>query len=331
MVKSQCQDSLNWFINILLKKTTLMKKRITKGLLTLFVLSLSNFYIAQQDEQSSMYMFNPLHFNPGYAGSRGDLSAVGIFRAQWVGINGAPVSQFVSLHSPISAKNMNAGLNLSNDKIGARNRTSFFGSYSYTLHFNNKLKLNLGLSAGADMMSVNYNKLKAYDPDETDYLTSFTQTTFNVGSGVYLYSDRFYAGLSSPRLLETSLRDVSTTLTDSYVKRHFFLAAGYVHPINTLMDIKSSFLLKMTPNAPVTMDLNVNAFYSKTYWLGVMYRFNESVGVNLAYQLKESLMIGYAYDFPINGLSSVKNGGSHEIMLTYDFNKNRAFGSPRYF
>lgn len=308
-----------------------MKTIVTKIALALTFMWSAFSTFAQQDEQASMYMFNPLHFNPAYAGSRGDMSAVGVFRAQWVGINGAPVTQFLSFHSPLSMKNMNAGLNVCNDRIGARNRTSFYGNYAYTLNFKNNTKLNLGISAGGDMMSVDFKKLKAYDPTETDYLTSFTQTTFNMGTGVYYYGERFYAGLSSPRLMETSLRSATTVLADAYVKRHFFMAAGYVHPINTLLDLKSSFLLKMTPNAPITLDVNVNAFYNKMYWAGIMYRFNESIGVNVAYQIKESFAIGYAYDFPINGLSTVKNGGSHEFMLTYDFNKNRAFGSPRYF
>jgi type IX secretion system PorP/SprF family membrane protein len=286
---------------------------------------------AQQDEQSSMYMFNPLHYNPAYAGSRGDMSLVGIFRSQWLGINGAPVSQFLSFHSPLSYKNMAAGLNISNDKIGARNRTAFFGNYAYTLRFENGGKLNLGLSAGGDIMSVDFNKLKAYDPTEVDYLTSFSSTTFNIGTGAYYYTDNFYVGISTPRVLNTVLKNNGITLSDSYTKKHFFLASGYVYPINSIVDLKSSFLLKMTPNAPITLDLNSNVFLYKKYWAGIMYRFNESIGVNLAYQHKESLMIGYAYDFPINGLSSVKNGGSHEIMLTYDFNRNKAFGSPRYF
>lgn len=308
-----------------------MEKLISKYILVCLIGLSANFGFSQQDEQTSLYMFNPLHYNPAYTGSRGNLNAIGVFRSQWVGIKGAPISQFVSVHSPLTTKNMAAGINICNDKIGARNRTSFYGNYAYTLRFKNKTKLNLGVSAGGDMMSVDFNKLVANDPTETDYLTSFTQTTFNVGTGVYYYGERFYAGLSSPRILETKLENSGFILTPSYTKRHYFLAAGYVQPINTMLDVKSSFLVKMTPNAPITFDLNVNAFYAKKYWAGLMYRFNESIGVNLAYQLKESFMIGYAYDFPINALSTVKNGGSHEIMISYDFNKNKAFGSPRYF
>jgi type IX secretion system PorP/SprF family membrane protein len=306
-------------------------KTINKITLSCLLMFVAAPLFAQQDEQSSMYMFNPLHFNPAYAGTRGDISVVGVFRSQWVGVKGAPVSQFVSAHSPLSAKNMAAGINLSNDKIGARNRTSFFGNYAYTLRFKNNTKLNLGVSAGGDFMASDYAKLIAKDPTEAEVNTNFSQTSFNIGTGAYYYGEKFYVGLSSPRVLETKLQNDNIVLSQTYTKRHFFLAAGYVYEINTLLDLKPSLLLKMTPNAPITMDVNLNAFYAKKYWAGIMYRFNESIGVNLAYQIKESFMFGYAYDFPINGLNTVKNGGSHEIMLTYDFNKNKAYASPRYF
>lgn len=287
---------------------------------------------AQQDAQASMYAFNPLHFNPAYAGSRGNLNAVGVFRSQWVGIKGAPTTQFLSVHSPIPVNNMALGLNLTNDKIGARNRTSFFANYAYTLRFKNNSKLNFGISGGGDMMSLEYGKVLADDPTEVEYLKTFAKTTFNVGSGIYYHADRYYIGLSSPRLLETKLKANSVTLSDAYTKRHFFLAGGYVHPINTILDLKTSILLKVTPNAPMSADFNANLFLNKKWWFGAMYRYNESIGVNLAYQIKESFMFGYAYDFQINGLSRVSKMGTHEVMLSYDLNsKNKAYGSPRYF
>ena len=296
-----------------------------------FMLMLSFSSFSQQDEQSSLYMFNPLQFNPAYAGSRGDLSVTAIVRSQWVGIDGAPQSQFVSMNSPFKDENKAYGLHFSNDIIGAKKRTSFYGDYAYTLHFQNGSKLNLGASFGGDQLSVDYQKLVAYDPTELDYLTSFAQLNFNVGAGAYFYSEKFYAGLSAPRLFETSLKDHATVLSNSFTKRHYFLTGGYVKKINSVIDLKTSFLLKMAENAPVTVDLNTNLFFHKKFWIGGVYRFNESVGVNLAYQIKESFMFGYAFGYPINGLSRVNNMGSHEVMLSFSFNKKNVSSSAKYF
>jgi type IX secretion system PorP/SprF family membrane protein len=302
------------------------------SVLILFLTVISFSIHGQQDEQSSLYIFNPLQYNPAYAGSRGDFNATLIARNQWIGIKGAPKSQFISLNSPLTIKNMSLGMHLSNDMIGAKSRTSFYGDYAYTLNFKKGKRLNFGISGGGEQFSIDYNKLIADDPTETGYLSSFSQLKFNAGLGLYYHSDKFYAGFSIPRVFETSLRNNSIVLSNTYTKRHYFFTAGYVLPLNSVIDLKTSLLLKAVENAPLTVDLNANLFFYKKFWIGAMYRYNESIGANIAYQLKESLMSGYSFDYPINGLSKVNNLGSHEIMLNYSLNSHKkAFGSPRYF
>jgi type IX secretion system PorP/SprF family membrane protein len=287
---------------------------------------------AQQDEQSSLYMFNPLQFNPAFAGSRGYLNASAVIRNQWVGINGAPKSQFLSLNSPIFVKNMSAGFHISNDVIGPKERLSFYGDYAYTLNFKNNQKLNLGMSLGCQQMVVDYNTLLAMDPTETDVLSNISQFNFNSGVGAYYFSDKFYVGFSVPRFFQSKLYNNSVLISNSYTKRHYFLAAGYVFPINSVIDLKSSILIKSVANAPIIADFNANLFFYKRIWAGIMYRLKESVGLNVAYQIKESIMFGYSFDYPIGGLITVKNGGSHEVMLTYSINNHKkSYGSPRYF
>jgi type IX secretion system PorP/SprF family membrane protein len=296
-----------------------------------FLMLLSFSSISQQDEQSSLYMFNPLQYNPAYAGSRGDFSVTGVVRSQWVGIKGAPKSQFISMNSPIKKKNMALGLHMSNDAIGSKNRTSFYGDYSYTLNFKHFRKLNLGVSGGGEQLSIDNTKLIAHDPTDVQYLATFSQFKGNAGVGLYYYTERFFAGLSVPRLFETSLKNNAVTLSNSFTKRHYFLTAGYVFPVNSVVDLKTSVLVKMAENTPVTADVNANLFFYKKFWIGGMYRFNESVGINIAFQMKESFMFGYSFDFVTNGLSRINNSGSHEIMLNYSINRKKAFGSPRYF
>ena len=167
---------------------------LLKNIKISFILLICVNSFAQQDEQSSLYMFNPMQFNPAFAGSRGDINFVAVVRSQWVGVKGAPKSQFFSLNSPLSIKNMNLGMHISNDQIGARNRTSFYGDYAYTLRFKKDRNLNFGLSGGAEQMTVDFQKLVAYDPNETDYLASFSQLNFNGGVGLYYFTKKFYAG-----------------------------------------------------------------------------------------------------------------------------------------
>jgi type IX secretion system PorP/SprF family membrane protein len=286
-------------------------------------------YFAQQDEQSSLYMFNSLQFNPAYAGSRGALNASLIHRSQWVGLEGAPTTQFLSLHTPFARNSMGAGMHVSHDTRGATSRTSAFGDLSYSIPFGprRKHRINIGLSGGIDAMNVSFKKLVG---DEADpFKVDASQINFNAGAGVYYYSKNAYVGLSMPRMLNT---DWTMGTTASLVKRHFFLAAGWVKPLNSVTDLKLSTLIKIVQNAPITVDLNANVFFYKSFWIGGMYRYNESAGVNIAYQFQEKWMFGYAYDFVFNGLRNTGLGGTHEIMLTYDMNGRRTvYASPRYF
>lgn len=303
--------------------------KLRKGLLyTLFISSLQYLY-GQQDEQSSMYMFNPLHFNPAYAGSRGSVNATGIFRYQWAGFEGAPMTQFLSFSAPLAGKALGAGTHISNDRAGSLNRTSIFGdlAYSLKLDYRGTKRINFGMSAGVDAVNFNFSQLTTSPGGETDpYKINSSAMQFNSGAGVYYHTRRFYAGASVPRLLKT------TWQTATFVKPHIFIASGYVHKLNSVTDLKVSTLVKVVQNAPITVDLNANVFFYKSFWIGGMYRYNESAGVNIAYQFKEQWMFGYAFDFLLNGLRKAGSIGSHEIMLTYDMNGRRSiYASPRYF
>ncbi len=291
----------------------------------LLVFIASNELFAQQDAQASMYMFNPLQFNPGYAGSRGALNATLVNRAQWVGVQGAPITQFVSVHAPIARKAFGVGGHISNDKIGAKMNQAIFADFAYSQPLG-KARLNFGFSAGVDMYNFDFTNLNPNDPTDNAYLVKSAKVNFNTGLGLYFHARRFYAGFSMPRLMNASWNNVNLAV------QHAFINAGYVHPINTVTDLKLSTLIKVVKNAPVTVDLNANLFFYKKFWVGAMYRYNESFGLNMAIQLQEKWMFGYSYDYVYNQFRATKNMGTHEIMLTYDMNGRRSiYASPRYF
>lgn len=301
-------------------------------LLTLF-LALGNAELAkaQQDEQMSLYMYNPLYFNPAYAGSRQSLSAVGLARVQWTSFEGAPTSQWVSIHSPILFKSLGVGGHMVNDQIGSRKRTAAYLDFSAGIKLNNQnSRLAAGLSVGFDAISYDFSDTQVNDPSDPYFGQQFSATKPNVGAGLYYYNDKYFIGLSSPRILEIKANDVNAII-ETLNKRHFFLSAGYVFDLNSVLKLKPATLMKYTPNAPISVDVNVNLLMYDRVWTGLMYRFHESIGANIVVKVKEALSVGYVYDFPINGLQTFQ-GGSHEFLLQYDFNfKNRVYTSPRYF
>lgn len=305
-----------------------MKKSLIISIL-FFVIGFESF--GQQDEQMSNYMFNPLYFNPAYAGSKDAISAVAVGRFQWVNFQGAPTSQWFSVHSPILFKSMGVGGHMVNDRVGNRTRTSIYGDVSAGIKINekNQSRIAAGLSAGVDVLGYDFTKSKVNDQTDPYYGVQFSKTKPNIGAGLFYYSNKHYIGISSPRILEAKVISANN-LVEFASARHIFVAAGYVFDLNSVLKLKPSTLIKYTPKAPVTFDVNVSLLSYEKLWTGIMYRFNESAGATIAYTLKD-LTIGYAYDFPINGLRTYQTG-SHEVFISYDFRtKKSVYTSPRYF
>lgn len=294
-------------------------------------LSFTQNIFAQQDPMFTQYMFNTLAVNPGYAGSRGALNITGLYRNQWVGIDGAPTTQNLYAHTPIINKNMAVGLSIVNDKIGPLNQTMMYGDYSYTIKVTEKSKLAFGLKAGVNIIKGKYTEVDITTPNDDAFATNINYKPLpNFGFGMYYHSERWYVGLSTPKLLENKI-EATIDYTKLSERRHFFLIAGYVFDINETVKFKPSTLIKVTAGAPVSIDLTANFLFHDRIWLGASYRVSDSFSALLQLQLNDQLRLGYAYDYTLSKLSKY-NYGTHEIMLSYDFifRKDKIL-SPRYF
>jgi type IX secretion system PorP/SprF family membrane protein len=284
---------------------------------------------AQQDAQSSMYFFNPLNFNPAYAGTRGCANITSVGRAQWLGWEGAPKTQFLSIHAPAIRQKIGLGGNLNMDKVGARSSINATAHFAYHLQLNeDDLKLSFGASGGIQRDQYNFRGLIVTDNTDPNYLFANSTLNSNFGFGTYLYSKKYYAGFSLPRLINRSL---DNNTGNSILQRHLYIMAGYVYSLNSVIDIKPSILYKNTANSPASADLNLSAYFYQKLWIGMLYRVNDAIGFNTSFQVNDNLMIGYAYDFPLNQ-KMIRQIGGHEFVISYDlFSKNSAYFSPRYF
>ncbi|PKR80881.1 hypothetical protein CW751_06845 [Brumimicrobium salinarum] len=298
-------------------------------LVTTFLGSIQAF--GQQDEQLSLYNYNPLYYNPAYAGSRSALSIVSMARFQWINFEGAPSTQFVSVHTPVIGRSLGMGLTMVNDQVGARKRTAIYYNASSGIRLNNNNdRLAFGLSVGMDIMSFDFNDLPVHDISDPFYGQSISTTKINAGAGLYYYNDQFYVGVSSPRLFEPKTEGADEVLA-TLSKRHFFISAGKVFNLNSVVKFKPTTLVKITPNSPLTFDVNANFLLYERLWIGGLYRFHEAVGINFVYNFNDFIHLGYGYDFAINRLMKHQSG-SHEVLLQIDIqSKRNLFTSPRYF
>ena len=288
---------------------------------------------AQQEVQNSFYMFNSSILNPAYAGSRDALSVVVDARSQWTGWKGAPKTNSFIMHTPLMNESIGVGLNVVNDVIGPTNKTALFGDFAYRLRLNkNNDRLCFGLRAGADLIRNNLSSLSVNDAADPLVInnTNFNTNTFNTGAGVYYYGQRFFVGLTAPKIIPNKLsKDVN--FADSKQVLHYYLIAGYVFKLNSLWDLKPGCAVKYTQNAPLSIDGNLSVLFNEKIWFGVMYRYGSAAGANIVYNFIKQLRVGYAYDYSINNMGRY-SPSSHEVILGFDFLSNqRALKSPRYF
>lgn len=299
-----------------------------------FILSLGVFpsASAQQDAQFSQYMFNTMAFNPAYAGRSGYLNASLLYRAQWVGFEGAPQTQTLTANTALKNRSLAVGGTLYNDVIGPEQRFGFYGTFAYRIIFP-KSKLSFGVNAGFDIFQGTFSTLDLIDNNDEAFVADVKGKFMpNAGFGIYYFSEKYYFGLSSPKLVQNSIYEaVDGTPTNGKQLISYYFTAGYVFTINRDVKFKPAILFKFTKNAPAQLDVNLNFLFLEKFWVGAMYRHNAAWGILIQYNINDQIRFGYSLDFSTYELQSYNNG-THEFMFSYDFGYNRTkIRSPRYF
>lgn len=301
----------------------------TKILIFTFALTcLTGF--SQQDAQFTQYMYNTININPAYAGSRGVTSIFALHRTQWIGIDGAPVTNAFSINSPINDSNIGLGLSLISDNIGPTKNTAASGDFSYTIQTSETYKLSFGMKVSASIFDLDVSKLNPANQNDPTLQNFDNQVTLNFGAGIYFHSDKFYLGFSIPNIFRnTKYSDNNIAV---YLEREtFYLIGGYVFDLSQTIKFKPAFLTKLVAGAPIQVDATANFMFFDKFVLGGAYRWEAAFGALAGFQVTDGLFIGYTYDIETTALKNY-NAGSHEVFLRYElFNKVRKLVSPRFF
>jgi len=306
-----------------------MKKFIKFNIIAIALLC-SSAAFSQQLPQFTQYMFNTISINPAYAGSRETLSLVGLHRSQWVGIDGGPTTQTFSIHSPMRNEKVGLGLSFINDELGYENFTYIYGDFSYTIQVSEKTKLAFGLKGGFTSYSID-QELRDAEPDDPAIYGIENRWSPNIGAGAFLHTNRWYVGLSAPRILNTDYN--GTEDYEALEKVSYYLTGGVVVDVSENTKFKPSFMVKATNGAPLSYDITGNFLFNDKFWLGAAYRFDQSAGALGAiadFQVSKEFRIGYAYEHPISDYRPYTSG-THEILLMFEVFKSKRVKSPRYF
>lgn len=287
---------------------------------------------AQQDAQYTQYMYNTIEVNPAYAGSRGALSIFGLYRTQWVGLDGAPETSTFSVNTPLKNSDLGLGVSLVNDKIGPTVENTLSADLSYTIPTSESWNLSFGIKGTANLFNIDINKLSYEDQDDPQFQNLKNKFSPNVGAGIYYHSDRAYIGLSVPNFIETNRYD-SDDVAIFKDKINYYLIAGYVFNLDRLeyIKFKPALMTKMVEGAPLQVDVSGNFMFNDKFVLGLAYRWSASVSAMAGFQVTKGMYIGYGYDHETTQLRKY-NSGSHEIFLRFEFfNNYNKMISPRFF
>jgi len=298
---------------------------------------------AQQDAQYTQYMYNTISVNPAYAGSRGQLSMAALYRTQWVGLDGAPETFTLNLHSPIRNSRLGYGVSVVKDDIGdgVVSETYLDAVVSYTIDVGINKKLSFGLKAGGNFLDLDFTRLQQRTNGPTEPINADNidnKFSINFGAGIYYHTNKFYAGLSVPDFLETehfdnSRRDDDSTPFLSRERLNFHFITGYVFDIGNDFKFKPAFLTKIVEGAPLQLDFSANFMYNDRFTFGAAYRWDAALSGLVGFQINDQVAIGLAYDRETTDLGATQfNDGTFEVFLRLELVKSfKKLVSPRFF
>lgn len=302
-----------------------------KYILIIFCAGFGSGLFGQQDPQFTQYMYNTLSVNPAYAGSRGHLSVLGLYRTQWVGLNGAPTNQVLTLDGPVG-KNVGLGVIVTNDELGPSTETFFDANFSYTIRLDrDNQRLSFGLKGGGRLFNVDFSRGLFDDQTDVAFLNNIENRFFpTIGAGVYYHTDRGYLGFAVPNFFsEEHYNGAAQQIATE--RLHYFLIGGRVFDLNQDVLFKPAFFVKWVPGAPIIADLSANFLIKETLTLGAAYRWDDSFSGLLGVDISPQFHVGYAYDLTTTDLRNYNNG-THEIFVRFELRSlAKRLKSPRFY
>ncbi|MDT7829550.1 type IX secretion system membrane protein PorP/SprF [Pricia sp. S334] len=272
---------------------------------------------AQKEPQYTQYMYNIGSFNPGYVGTTPTPEITGLYRAQWLDVEGSPRTLRFGANYPLSNETMGLGFNIISDQLGPSTQTYVELAYSYQFNVTDNTKLSFGMDVGGSFLNVDFSKGTFENPGEPilqgEIIKEFYPT---VGAGFFLYEDDiWYLGASVPNFLTDGVyNDEVATIVDD--KLQFNFIGGYVFELSETLKFKPAFLVNLVSGAPVNTNVSTNFLINERFTLGASYRFGNAVSGLAGFQVTNSTFIGYSYDYNTNPLGEFSKG-SHEVILKF--------------
>ncbi len=306
---------------------------------------------AQQRPHYTQYVLNNYIINPAVAGIENYTDVKISHRAQWVGLDGAPVTTYFTIHAPTKKRDYereNAttvraagenprgkaywldytkaephggiGATILNDRTGPLNRFSASLTYAYHLGITERTSLSMGISAGVQNMTLNTGKLQFEVPVDPAVAGSgyLNKVSPDVSLGLWMYNDKYFLGLAAQNVFPSKLKFTEDTvrLDGGKLVPHLFLTGGYRMFLSDDVSFMPSVMIKYISPSPIGIDFNAKFLYRDILWAGAGYRVDDGFTGMLGFNFNSTINFGYSYDLTTSRLNTVSKG-SHEIMIGF--------------
>lgn len=277
---------------------------------------------SQQDPVYTQYVSNLLTIQPAYAGISGVLAISALSRAQWVGWEGAPNSNTVTVNLPLKSVNVGLGLSLLNDKWGPIQQNGVYADYAYRIPLKQRQYLAMGIKAGFNTYHARFTDLELNDPTDPTFAQNVDFRMLpNVGVGALWHSDLFFLGASVPKLFRNNIIDDSEKKVYREVI-HFYFMSGIIFPLNYNVRMKPTFLYRWSEDTPSYIDIAANFLLYERVWFGVTYRIRNSYALSFQFNVNNQLRFGYSFDLT-SFHENMVHSGTHEFTINYEFQYGR--------
>lgn len=296
-----------------------------KKIVFVLVVMTAGLLSAQQEALVSQFMYNGVLFNPAVAGSENYWNASATYRKQWLGFDGTPSTQLISIQGPWKDKNVGWGGSVCNDIIGISKRLDADLYYSYHLKTGSG-KLGMGLRAGISHYSAQLSELTVWDAGDSHFSTDVSGKIIpNAGAGFYYFHEFFNAGVSIPNLISHKPQTpISISLEEILqYQRHLYIHASGKIKAGEKFFIKPAALFRYVKGAPAQAEIHLAGSFKDMADLGVSYRSGDGLVFITQMNIMKQLRLGYSFDLPLSDLQGYSNG-THEIRLTWLFGKGAA-------
>jgi len=244
----------------------------------------------------------------------GEISFIG--RRQWVGMEGAPTVYWGSGHMELKGLGATAGLNIRHESLAVENLMEASAFFAKGVRISENEYVGLSLNAGVSYLDGRFSQL---DPQDPAFREDARETDALVGFGVMLYRpDRYYVGLSLPRLMLGSLGVGSASRYN--FRNIYHLSAGVLFDMGTDFHFRPSVLVTYSESLRPQAEATAMVFVKRMVGIGLNVRsYGEVAG--MAQINTGHFGLGYSYQFGTRNeaLHRGISNNTHEIGISYRF------------